>query len=151
MRTPVTRAPLRWKRRLPTGAACVVALVAVLAACMPLYVPPVPQAPSVPVGARLGDASDLMTTAGRPRLALTLVPGDVLSDSGAWLAVQWYGPANTQLASDSVWVEGSEPSEHVFDLPADVEVVPGEWRAVVSLDGLLLRQFRVDVAVDPEE
>jgi hypothetical protein len=39
----------------------------------------------------------------------------------------------------------------VFDLPDDVEVVPGEWRAVVSVDGVLLRQFRVDVAADPEE
>ena len=141
---------LRGARTTLAGATALVVLAAVLVSCMPLYVPPVPEAPSVAVGARLSEASELTAAGGRPRLTLTLVPGDALVSSGAWLAVQWYGPANTQAASDSVWVEGREPSVHAFELPPDVEVVQGEWRAVVSLDGVLLRQFRVDVTADPE-
>lgn len=138
-------------RRTSVAAALATVVVAAVTACMPLYVPLVPEAPSVPTGARVTDSSTLSIVAGRPRLELSMLPGDTLSEGGAWLAVQWYDPANTLVASDSVWVEGSEPSEHAFALPSDVEPLQGEWRAVVSLGGVLLRQFRVDVAADPEE
>ena len=137
-------------RRATVAAALATVVVVAFTACMPLYVPLVPEAPSVPTGARVTDASSLAIVAGRPRLELNLVPGDALPGGGAWLAVQWYGPANTLVASDSVWVEGSDASVHVFDLPPDVEVSAGEWRALVSLEGTLLRQFRVDVTADPE-
>lgn len=137
------------RSRVASGVLTVLTLV--LASCMPLYVPLVPEPPSVPTGARVTDESSLDLTDARPRLAVTVVPGDSLPPGGAWLAVQWFGPANTQVASDSVWVEGSALAVHAFVLPLDVEVVPGEWRALVSLDGVLLRQFRVDVAADPEE
>src|SRR5690606_32694753 len=86
-----------------------------------------------------------------PRLMLSLVPGDSMPADGAWLAVQWFGPSNTLLASDSLWVDGGDPQTLVFELPADVTAVPGAWRAVVSLASVLLRQFRVDVIADPEE
>lgn len=71
---------------------------------------------------------------------------------GAWLAVQWFGPSGRQAASESQWLEGERSGRSfTFELPADVVVVPGEWRAVASLDAVVLGQFRVDVVADPAE
>lgn len=129
-------------------------LLAALAGCTPLYVPLVPEAPPVPAVARLSDASRLELVEGRPRLVLGLAAAGAtaLEQGGAWLDVQWFAPAGAQAASESVWLMSAGNAEELtFDLPADVLVVPGEWRAVVSLDGMVLRQFRVDVAADPEE
>jgi hypothetical protein len=126
-----------------------------LTACQPLYIPLVPDAPEAPTALRLSSDSSLDVVAGRPRLTLSIDSTDAaLVSLGVWLNVQWFGPSGRQAASGSLWLEGP-PSERtkvvVFVLPADVAVVSGEWRAVVSVDGVLLRQFRADVAVDPEE
>lgn len=107
-----------------------------LTACMPLYLPPVPEPPPFEAGTRVAAFTAELNANGRPSVELTLAE---LHDPG-WLAVQWMAPDNRQAASDSVWVEPGTPTA-TFVLPADVELRPGEWRAVVSFGSLLLRQF----------
>src|SRR5690606_14894851 len=127
------------RHRARSGALAAAGMVAALVGCMPLYAPLVHENPAVATGSHLDDSSTVVLDGGRPRLMLSLVPGDSMPADGAWLAVQWFGPSNTLLASDSQWVDGGDPQALVFELPADVSVEPGEWRAVVSLDGVLLR------------
>jgi hypothetical protein len=155
----------RGRGRAARVAVGLVVALGALSACRPLYIPLVPDAPEAPSALRLADDSELTIVDGRPRLELSLdAPGAAGVAEGVWLNVQWFGPSGRQAASGSVWIEarGDTPATAaatatapaaalVFDLPDDVEVVPGEWRAVVSVDGVLLRQFRVDVAADPEE
>lgn len=134
------------------GLALVAGLAAGLSACRPLYVPLVPDDAPEPVArTRLAADSSLMLNEGRPRLTLTVKELAPEVAFGDWLAVQWFAPSGGIAASESRWVQGDDlGTELAFDLPPDVEVANGEWRAVVSLDGFVLRQFRVDVVVDPE-
>ncbi len=112
-----------------------------LTACRPLYLPLVPDSPPYEPGARLVSVQAELDVAGRPRLELSVV--DVAAP--AWLAVQWLAPSGREQASESVWVEPEGASAIVLSLPADVALVRGEWRAVVSLGGRLLRQFTFTV------
>lgn len=123
-----------------------------LAGCRPLYLPPVPDSPTQPQHTRLDSSSALELVADRP--VLTLVLAELVGpDGGGWLNVQWFGPSNAEVASDSTWVTREEVGTTIeFALPADVELVTGEWRATVSFAGMLLRQFRLDVdALDQEQ
>lgn len=146
---------LRPLHKAPAVTAVLIAVVLTLGGCRPLYVPLVPDdAQAPPAAVRLTDVSHLSVVAGRPRLvvSLAIIGPDAGGTEGGWLAVQWFGPAGGQAASESVWVAGRTGDEPVtFDLPADVTVVPGEWRAVVSMGGVLLRQFRADVVAGPED
>jgi hypothetical protein len=120
-----------------------------LAACRPLYIPVVPDEVPVAQELRLTDDSTITLANGRPRLSL--VPEAVAGPG--WLDVQWFAPNGREAASMSVWLEpiadegGREPEGRalVVTLPTDVELVPGEWRALVSMGGRFLRQFRIDV------
>lgn len=129
-----------------------VMLLVALGACRPLYVPLVPDDAPEPVQrTRLRDNSTLTAEGGRPLLTLEVAEVAPGAAEGDWLAVQWYGPSGALAASESRWVDaGSVGAELTFELPPDVATAPGEWRAVVSLGGFVLRQFRVDVSIDPE-
>lgn len=119
------------------------ALALALSACRPLYVPLVPKPVPVPQLARLGDGSSLQFVDGTLRLHVVLA--DI--PQAGWLAVQWFAPDGAQAASDSVWVAPGDVGEgRTLTLPARVKPTAGEWRAVVSLRGDLLRQFRASVA-----
>lgn len=109
-----------------------------LTACRPLYFPPVPNdGLPEPSPVRLSSESGLTVGAdGRPTLRAVVVG---LSGAG-WLAVQWFGPKGSEVASESAWLEPDAPSAE-FVLPADVSPASGEWRAVVSFGGRLLRQY----------
>ncbi|MBX3144600.1 MAG: hypothetical protein KF813_12635 [Trueperaceae bacterium] len=138
---------MRLGMRIATGT---LILVLTTAGCRPLYIPLVPDSETVPApGSRLRLATDsaLTWSAAERRLELSLSFSG-LSESG-WLAVQWFSPAGGQAASESVWLEvGTEPDTQrslVVFSPADLELLPGEWRAVVSWQGELLRQFRAEV------
>lgn len=124
------------------------------AACRPLYLPLIPDPPPYEAGVRVADFEAVLDLAGRPTLQLSLAD---LTESG-WLAVQWLAPTGREVASESVWAEQRQAEDEegspvaagstntiVFVLPADVVLTPGEWRAVVSFGGQLLRQFRFDV------
>lgn len=137
-------------------AALLLLLVALgLGGCRPLYVPLVPDDAPQPVArTRLAAASALSLAAGRPRLTVSFTEPAPEFAEGDWLAVQWYAPSGRVAASESRWLTSDDvDSELLFELPPDVEAIAGEWRAVVSVGSLVLRQFRVDVpaaAVDPE-
>lgn len=139
------------RRWLPM-ALLALAFGASLGACRPLYVPLVPDDAPQPVArTRLAAESELRLVAGRPLLRLVVADIAPESRDGDWLAVQWFGPSGRLEASESQWLDASsEGAALSFELPADVTVMPGEWRAVASLGGFVLRQFRVDVATDPE-
>lgn len=135
------------------SAVIILAALYALAGCRPLYIPLVPDAPPAPTAVRLAADSHLAVVAGRPSLVLSLTATGTAAQvqDGAWLDVQWFGPSGRQAASESLWLDGERSGEDfTVELPADVVVVPGEWRAVVSMDGVVLRQFRVDVTADPE-
>lgn len=125
-------------RALAVRALAALALAAfALVACRPLYVPLVPTGLPEPHPTRLSGGSTLAAgMGGRPRLELEVL--DVAR--AGWLAVQWFGPGGAEAASDSAWLEPPAAAA-VFDLPADVALRPGEWRAVVSFEGVILRQF----------
>lgn len=129
-----------------------VAALFALAGCTPLYVPLVPDDAPEPVArTRLAAESRLELTAGRPHLTLTVLAVAPESAEGDWLAVQWYGPSGALAASESRWIDlASVGASLEFVLPPDVEATRGEWRAVTSLAGSVLRQFRVDVSTDPD-
>lgn len=70
-----------------------------------------------------------------------------VEDAG-WLAVQWLAPDGTEVASQSAWLDpvtDGHGSRLLFASPLDVQLGAGEWRALVSWQGQLLRQFRAAV------
>lgn len=112
----------------------------VMAGCTPLYLPPVPE--PLEVAPRFDLEAVALVEEGRPvlRIELLEVP------AAGWLAVQWFSPANREAASESLWVEpGDEGRVLQASLPQDVEPVSGRWRAVVSRDGVLVRQVSVEL------
>lgn len=119
-------------------AVTLLACVAALAACRPLYLPLVPDdGLPAPHPTRLAGGSALKVGLdGRPLLDVEVL--DV--PAAGWLAVQWLAPDGREAASESAWVEPPNASL-TFVLPDDVPLRPGEWRAVVSYGSLLLRQF----------
>lgn len=118
--------------------AALVALVLVSGACRPLYLPPVPEPPPYEPGPRVSTYSAEAITGGRPVVEVTLTQ----VDGPGWLAVQWMAPSGREAASESVWVEPGALHAR-FELPADAELAAGEWRAIVSFGGKLLRQFTI--------
>jgi len=129
-------------RRRAAALAPIAALLLGLGACTPLYVPPVPERVPVHDVAQLGDASALRYRGGTLSLHVVL---DRIPRAG-WLAVQWFAPDGSEAASDSVWVAPGDVGEgRTLALPPRVTPGAGEWRAVVSLAGEVLRQFRTTV------
>jgi len=124
--------------------ATLVLTTTLITACQPLYIPLVPaDGLPEPRPTRLTGASALtLGEAGRPQLDVT-----VLDLPGAgWLAVQWVGPDGREAASESAWLElDANGSAFTFELPADVPLRPGEWRAVVSFEGEFLRLYSLKV------
>jgi len=135
------------RRRRPLAAALVAGLTAVaLAGCRPLYLPPVPAREPTPAVARLGDASALRLDGGR--LVLHVVLAEI--PRAGWLDVQWFAPNGSQAADDSVWVAPADVGQgRTLTLPPRVALSAGEWRAVTSLRGQVLRQFRLEVGAGP--
>jgi hypothetical protein len=107
-----------------------------LAGCQPLYFPLVPeiQRPAP----RLQLELQLLAVDGRPELQLLVV--DVPHEG--WLALQWFAPGKGQVASESIWLEPESAGQQLsVSLPADVAVAVGEWRLLLSQDGVVVRQL----------
>ncbi len=122
-----------------------------LPACTPLFVPPVPASTLSPAPAwRVGGGAEVRTfvTADgvvrlRARVRFESVP------EAAWVAVQWFGPSGGERASSSRWVSPDDAARWLaWDLPSDVAVVAGAWRALLSVDGRPLRQLDATVAAE---
>lgn len=74
-------------------------------------------------------------------LALRSVP------EADWLAVQWFDPSNSEVAAESVWLEPAAATQSLeLALPSRVVLQNGLWRAVVSYQGRLIRQFSATVS-----
>lgn len=122
--------------------ATLVAGAALLAGCMPLYVPPIPETV---------EASEPVTVSGESTLESrdgTLVATIHLAGATerGWLVLQWYAPSLREVASDSVWVErGSIEERVVIAAPDSLHIGEGRWRLVVSFGGVVLRQLETTV------
>jgi hypothetical protein len=136
----------RAKSAALAAALAAVALVA-LTACTPLYLPPLPGDALVAVSHLRLDGSSRLDQGGGGASAPLVLTLDVLEvPEDGWLAVQWFAPAGGAVASESVWLTPSDAgSSRSVTTPADVTLRPGEWRAVVSWYGRIVRQFRYDV------
>lgn len=115
-------------------------LASALAACRPLYIPLVPEIARPDPRPRV--QAELTLREGRPLLSLAVLE---VAEEG-WLAVQWFGPNNREAASQSVWLD-TDAVGLGFDLalPDDVDAVPGEWRALLSMHAAVIRQLSIDV------
>ncbi len=123
-------------------------LLLLLTSCSYTYIPLIPSAQ--PKEGRL----ELHTSQGlsnkNERLQLNLFLYNVPEE--AWLAVQWFGPLGEEVASASKWVAPENTgTELIFELPADIELDYGSWRAVASFQGELIRQFSLEVEKAPVE
>lgn len=147
----MTRGSRTTRRRRSGGAGAVAAVLVcapLLPACTPLFVPPVPDllAPA-PVWRVAGDARLDVVAAGDAGARLRLTASFAAVAAPAWVAVQWFGPVGAERASAATWVTPDDVGRpFVWWSPGDVEVVPGAWRALLSVDGRLLRQLDVEVA-----
>lgn len=136
------------RRHQPSGGAgwralCggVLALLLTWAAsgCTPLYLPPVPaELPPIPPRIRIAEAR-IDHLGGVPAAVFT--PREVPNEG--WLQVQWFPPAGGAVASASVWLDRESVGRVVrVPFPADVpRERAGRWRAVLSMDGRVLRQL----------
>jgi len=122
-------------------AALLLLLMSVLAVgCRPLYLPLVPELthpdprPRIEAGMAMRDGVPVVS------VRMLEVPEE------GWLAVQWFGPDNREAASASVWVDGdSTGAGFNLPLPEDVPVRPGEWRVLLSIHSVVLRQLSLVV------
>lgn len=116
------------------------AVMLCLAACRPLYLPPLIESEMPEERARLGLQLEL--AAGRPELQLEVLT--VVTDG--WLAVQWFSPGGQEVASGSIWLEADSVGlTFTVPLPDDVPVTAGEWRALVSQHSQVIRQLTLTV------
>ena len=129
----------------PAAALAALLAASFLAACMPLYVPLVPETLLTPEPAfRLhGDLRlEHVRREGAEALVLHLRATEV--PEAGWLAVQWFGPSGPARAAESLWFEAADVGEaHQLATPEHLRLVPGEWRAVLSWQGRLVRQVRI--------
>lgn len=148
----MSRAAARMRRRRNVRGSCLAAVRAAalllgLSACTPLYVPLIPTDMLLPEPAfRLhGDARlELAGRPGAPILTLHLRAAEV--PGPGWLAVQWFGPSGPALASESLWFDADEVGvARRLAAPEQLTLRPGEWRAVLSWQGRLVRQLLVVV------
>ena len=128
-------------RRAPQGLHGLFTITALvlLAGCMPLFVPPVPDSlPAIEPRLRLSDVM-LVRLEGEPgvRFDVSEVPTE------GWLAFQWFPPAGGEVASSSVWLSPDEVGRSLWSpVPTRTgERKAGRWRVVVSWQGEFVRQL----------
>ncbi len=113
-----------------------------LAGCAFTYIPLLRQ-PNVPTP-RLYVAEQSALKQTNRGLELTL--GLETVPQADWLAVQWFDPANNEVYATSLWLEPAPSLQTIATrLPPRVALEDGLWRAVVSYQGILERQFSATV------
>lgn len=117
-----------------------------LGGCTYTYIPLVRESRAPEPRLTITDAgSRLEQTKRSLRLTLELL---VVPESD-WLVVQWFDPRNQEVAAKSLYIE-PEPQAVTLALPQGTKLEDGLWRAVVSYQGKLARQFSLKVRVPRE-
>lgn len=130
------------KRQMRTCVCVCVLSAGLLSACTPLYLTPVPERPQPTPRLDLKYSEGLIQTQNTLQLRLNLasIPAE------GWLAVQWFAPNNQEVASDSYWLTLEEQGlVKTLYLPDDITLTSGDWRAVLSFDGQVARQFSITI------
>lgn len=110
--------------------------------CTFLYIPPVLESQNLTETLNIEASRGLFLA--QDRLILSLTPRHITEEG--WLMVQWFSESR-ELASDAKWLDASQEGFHLsYSLPHQLALEPGTWRAVVSWQGRLLRQFSIDIA-----
>ncbi len=120
-------------------------LTGALSACTLTYLPPLREARALEPRLELSPESGLNVpdSAVSRGLELTIMLRTIPESD--WLAVQWFSPRNDEVAATSLWLEPDTTRELRTALPSDVTLTDGLWRAVVSYQGRLIRQFSLEV------
>ena len=122
-----------------------ISLTLLLSACTYTYIPPVPEARTREKVFDLSSADGLTLEGEALELGITL---DEVPEAD-WLAVQWFAPNNDQAASASIWVgPANEGETRTLRSPERATLRSGTWRAVLSFQGRIVRQFSLVVSVD---
>src|SRR5690554_4771470 len=91
----------RSARRRAARWAALSLLLVLVAACRPLYLPPIPAEVPFDPGARVASFTAELDDSGRPTLQVALSG----VEAAGWLNVQWMAPVGREAASESVWLE----------------------------------------------
>lgn len=117
-------------------------LLFAISACTLLYIPPVLETQAMPESIDINGSKGLFLDQDELVLSLKLkhIPQE------GWLMVQWFSASNEEVASDAQWVDVAQEGLQLnYLLPAQVELGEGSWRAVVSFQNKLVRQFSLDI------
>ena len=113
-----------------------------LSSCTFLYIPPIIEAEVIAERLNIEGSRGLFLENDELSLSVQLnrIPHE------GWLNVQWYAQTNEEVASDAFWLTRSNEGYTLsYGLPSYVDLAEGTWRAVLSFEGQLLRQFSIDI------
>ena len=115
-----------------------VVTVVVMSSCKFLYVSPVPPTVVAPKRLQISSSSHIRLYQGRPALEIVV---EELSQPG-WLILQWFGPDNREVASESFWITSNDEGvRRLYLLPPNSTFLAGEWRVIASFANRVVRQI----------
>ena len=106
--------------------------------CKLLYLPPVPSNIMAPKRILINSSSHIRLYQGSPALEIVI---ESLPKPG-WLTLQWFGPDNREVGSESFWIsEEDKGVSRIYILASKVPMLAGRWRVVVSFSNRVVRQI----------
>ena len=106
--------------------------------CKLLYLPPVPSNVIAPKRILINSSSHIRLYQGSPALEIVI---ESLPKPG-WLTLQWFGPDNREVGSESFWIsEEDKGVSRIYILASKVPMLAGRWRVVVSFSNRVVRQI----------
>ena len=106
--------------------------------CKLLYLPPVPSNIIAPKRILINSSSHIRLYQGSPALEIVI---ESLPKPG-WLTLQWFGPDNREVGSESFWIsEEDKGVSRIYILASKVPMLAGRWRVVVSFSNRVVRQI----------
>ena len=106
--------------------------------CKLLYLPPVPSNIIAPKRILINSSSHIRLYQGSPALEIVI---ETLPKPG-WLTLQWFGPDNREVGSESFWIsEEDKGVSRIYILASKVPMLAGRWRVVVSFSNRVVRQI----------
>ncbi len=128
---------MRFTRSVAIGSLFAV-LVFGSSSCKLLYLPPVPSNIMAPKRILINSSSHIRLYQGSPALEIVI---ESLPKPG-WLTLQWFGPDNREVGSESFWIsEEDKGVSRIYILASKVPMLAGRWRVVVSFSNRVVRQI----------